>query len=95
MGGIVHVFDLDGHASANCAYAWFSPIEKSKKRRFFAVLQFGAIKTPLDAAWAAIVTENREIALKGGRKRLTSCVRSIVDPANWDSTQKWQHNHDL
>jgi hypothetical protein len=34
--GVVHVFDLAGHAT--CAYAWSSPIEGSSKRRFFAVL---------------------------------------------------------
>ncbi len=62
--GIVHVFDLEGHSSATRAYAWSSSIEGSDKRRFFAVLQLGAIKTPLDAVRAAIVAEHRE----GGSK---------------------------
>ncbi len=57
--GVVHVFDLEGHPDATRAYAWSSPIEGSDKRRFFSVLQMGAIKTPLDAVRAAIVAEQR------------------------------------
>jgi hypothetical protein len=34
-------------------------IEGSDKRRFFAVLQMGAIKSPADAVRAAIVAERR------------------------------------
>ena len=59
--GVVHVFDLEGHPKATRAYAWSSPIEGSEnKRRFFAVLQMGAIKSPADAVRAAIVAENRQ-----------------------------------
>jgi hypothetical protein len=57
--GVVHVFDLEGHPKATRAFAWSSPIEGSDKRRFFAVLQLGAIKSPLDAVRAAIVAEHR------------------------------------
>ncbi len=57
--GIVHVFNLEGHPKTTRAYAWSSPIEGSDKRRFFAVLQLGAIQTPLDAVRAAIVAEHR------------------------------------
>jgi hypothetical protein len=57
--GVVHVFDLEGHPKATRAYAWSSPIDGSDKRRFFAVLQLGAIKTPVDAVRAAIVAEHR------------------------------------
>jgi len=35
------------------------PIEGSDKRRFFAVLHMGAIKSPRDAVRAAIVAEHR------------------------------------
>jgi hypothetical protein len=42
-----------------------SPIERSDKRRFFAVLHMGAIKSPLDAVRAAIVAEHRQA---GNRK---------------------------
>jgi hypothetical protein len=56
--GVVHVFDLVGHPKAARAYAWSSPIEGGDKRRFFAVLQMGAIKSPRDAVRAAIVQEH-------------------------------------
>jgi len=58
--GIVHVFDLEGHPKATRAYAWSSPIEGSTKRRFFAVLHMGPIKSPLNAVRAAIVAERRK-----------------------------------
>jgi hypothetical protein len=57
--GVVHVFDLEGHPTATRAYAWSSPVEGSNKRRFFAVLHAGAIKSPLDAVRAAIVAEHK------------------------------------
>jgi len=57
--GIVHVFNLVGNPDATRAYAWSSPIEGSEKRRFFAVLHTGAIKSPSDAVRAAIVAEHR------------------------------------
>lgn len=57
--GVVHVFDLAGHPKATRAYAWSSPIEGSIKRRFFAVLHMGGIKSPRDAVKAAIVAEFR------------------------------------
>jgi hypothetical protein len=47
--GIVHVFELEGHPIATRAYAWSSPIEGSDKRRFFAVLHMGPVKSPQDA----------------------------------------------
>jgi hypothetical protein len=57
--GLVLVFDLDGHSTATRAYAWSSTIEGSEKRRYYADLGIGAIKTPLDAVRAAIVAERR------------------------------------
>ena len=42
------------------AYAWSSHIEGSDKRRFFAVLHTGAIKSPRDAVRAAIVAEHKQ-----------------------------------
>jgi hypothetical protein len=44
--GVVHVFDLTGHPKATRAYAWSSPIERSDKRRFFAVLHLPPITSP-------------------------------------------------
>jgi len=40
-------------------YAWSSSIEGSTKRRFFAVLHLGGIRSPQDAVRAAIVAEHR------------------------------------
>lgn len=57
--GVVHVFDLDDHPSATRAYAWSSPVPGSKRRRFYAVLHLGGIRSPLDAVRAAIVAEHR------------------------------------
>jgi hypothetical protein len=57
--GIVHVFDLEGNPSATRAHAWSSPVGGSDRRRFFAVLHMGAIKSPVDAVRAAIVAEHR------------------------------------
>jgi hypothetical protein len=57
--GVVHIFDLQGNAKATRAYAWSSPIEGSDKRRFYAVLHLGGIRSPLDAVRAAIVAEHK------------------------------------
>ncbi len=57
--GVVEVFDLDDHPRATRAYAWSSPIEGSDKRRFFAILLLGGIRSPADAVRAAIVAEAR------------------------------------
>src|SRR3954454_11139563 len=61
--GIVHVFDLAGHPTASRAYAWSSPIEGSDKRRFFAVLHQGPVKSPVDAVRAAIAEEQKRARL--------------------------------
>ncbi|MEA2849926.1 MAG: hypothetical protein QOG78_5207 [Rhodospirillaceae bacterium] len=55
--GVVHVFGLEGHPKATRAYAWLSPVEGSDKRRFYAVLHLGGIRSPLDAVRAAIIAE--------------------------------------
>jgi hypothetical protein len=57
--GAVHVFDLEGNTKGTRAYAWSSPVEGSTKRRFYAVLHLGGIRSPLDAVRAAIVAEQR------------------------------------
>src|SRR5687767_4335305 len=58
--GAVQVFDLDGHPHATRAYAWSSPVEGSDRRRFYAVLHLGGIRSPADAVRAAIVAEHRD-----------------------------------
>jgi hypothetical protein len=54
----VHVFDLEGHPTANRAYAWSYERPKGK-RRFFAVLHVPPVIGPREAVRAAIVAENK------------------------------------
>ena len=61
--GVVYVFDLKSNQKATRAYAWTSPIEGSTKRRFFAVLHMGGIKSPQDAVREAIVAEHKSTVL--------------------------------
>ena len=55
--GEVHIFALDGHRTADMAYAWSSPIEGSTKPRFFAVLHAPPVQSAADAVRAAILAE--------------------------------------
>jgi hypothetical protein len=57
--GVVEVFDLEGHPKATRAYSWSTQNEGSDKRRFYAVLHLGGIRSPQDAVRAAIVAEHR------------------------------------
>ncbi|MBS0386164.1 MAG: hypothetical protein JSS00_12535 [Proteobacteria bacterium] len=58
--GVVHVFDLEGHPTASRAYAWSHLVgDEGERRRFFAVLHAGPVKSPADAVRAAIVAEYR------------------------------------
>lgn len=57
--GVVHVFDLKGNVMATRAYAWSHAIDGTERRRFFAVLHAGPIKSPLDAVRASIVADHR------------------------------------
>ena len=57
--GVVHIFDLEDNSQTTRAYAWSSPIQGSNRRRFFAVLHLGGIRSPHDAVRAAIVAEHR------------------------------------
>ncbi len=55
--GKVYTFDLAGHPSAVCCYAWSSPVEGSEIRRFVAVLQEPAVNSPEAAVRAAVGKE--------------------------------------
>ncbi len=57
--GIVHKFNIKGHSIAQVAYAWTSPIEGSRKRRVFAVLEVPPIQSAVDAVRASIVQQHR------------------------------------
>lgn len=61
--GVVHVFALEDHPLAKRAYAWSTLLDEATgKRRFYAVLQAGPVKSPADAVRAAMVSDHR-----GGR----------------------------
>jgi hypothetical protein len=62
--GEVYVFALSGHPTASTCYAWSSPVEGSDRRRFFAVLHEGPVKSARDAVRASIVQTYRD-ATKG------------------------------
>jgi len=57
--GIVSVFLIKGHPEADKCYAWSSPIEGSKKRRYYAVLHISPVDSPEKAVRASIVHEHR------------------------------------
>jgi hypothetical protein len=61
--GVVQVFDLDHHPRATRAYAWSHLVGVTgERRRFYAVLHLGGVRSPLDAVWAATVAERRSRA---------------------------------
>ena len=64
--GDVAVFDLSKHPTAAVCYAWSSPVEGSDRRRFFAVLHVGPVKSARDAVRASIVETYRQET--GGRE---------------------------
>ena len=55
--GIVSIFEIKGHHQATKCYAWSSPIEGSKKRRFYAVLHIPPVDSPEKAVRASIVRD--------------------------------------
>ena len=57
--GTVSVYRLDGHPTATRAYAWFSPIEGSTKRRYYAVLHVAPVVSPEKAVRASIVADRK------------------------------------
>jgi hypothetical protein len=55
--GTVQVFDLEDHPTAKRVYAWSHMVGSSRKRKFFAALHQGPVKSARDAVKAAIVEE--------------------------------------
>jgi hypothetical protein len=55
--GVVHIFELEGHPTASCAYAWSSPVEGSTERQYFAVLNIPPITSPAEAVRATVMRE--------------------------------------
>lgn len=58
--GIVRVFELVGHPTAERCYAWSHAVDGSERRRFVTVLHGGAIDSAQAAVRAALVQEFRE-----------------------------------
>ena len=52
--GVVHVFHLDDHPSADRAYAWSHAVGDGDRRRFVTVLHLGPVDSPLNAVRAAL-----------------------------------------
>jgi hypothetical protein len=63
--GDVAVFTLEGHHLASTCYAWSAPVEGSDRRRFFAVLHTGPVKSARDAVRASIVETYRQATTEG------------------------------
>jgi len=55
--GEIYLFNLKDHPSAKICYTWSSPIPNSDKRRYFAILHAGAVKSASDAVKASIVED--------------------------------------
>jgi len=58
--GSVLIFNLTGHPEADKCYAWSSPIEGSKKRKFYAVLHVPPVDSPKKAVRASIIQDYRK-----------------------------------
>lgn len=54
------IFDLKDHPTATTAYAWSDPVPGSDRRRFYAILHEGPVKSPKDAVRASIVQAYRD-----------------------------------
>lgn len=74
--GVVQIFDLGGHRSADRCYAWSSRIEGSDRRRVFAVLQTPSIASPADAVHAAVL--RRRPRLMGRAVKSARCPISTI-----------------
>jgi hypothetical protein len=74
--GVVHVFDLGGHRSADRCYAWSSQVE-GDQRRLFAVLHTPPVASPADAVRAAIA---RELAPGRDRDQISTQHRAARPP---------------
>jgi hypothetical protein len=60
----VEVLDIEGHPTLQLCYAWSHEIADSKKRKFFAVLHQGPVKSARDAVKAAIVSDFKNKRIK-------------------------------
>ena len=59
-GGLVFVFDLEGHPEAARAYGWTSQVREDDERRFHVVLQVPPIASAQDAVQSITLAESRD-----------------------------------
>ena len=59
-GGLVFVFDLEGHPEAARAYGWTSLVGEDDERRFHVVLQVPPIATAQDAVRSITLADSRD-----------------------------------
>jgi len=78
-GGIVFVFDLDGHPEAARAYGWTSQVGEDE-RRFHVVLQVPPIASAQDAVRSTAITESRDDSGKGPRALSPALLRRVGPP---------------
>ena len=55
--GYVHVFALEGHATATTGYAWDHALDDTEERRVVVVLHEGPVDSPEAAVRAALASE--------------------------------------
>ncbi len=58
--GIVEVFELQDHPTANRCYAWSYLIDDTSKRKYVAVLHQGPVDSAKNAVKAAIISEYKK-----------------------------------
>lgn len=52
--GAVHVYAIEGLPAATRAFAWAAPVAGTQNSNYFAVLQQGAVRDPVDAVKAVV-----------------------------------------
>src|SRR5215210_8737122 len=78
-GGLVFVFDLEGHPEAARAYGWTSQVGEDE-RRFHVVLQVPPIASAQDAVRSTAITESRDDSGKGPRALSPALLRRVGPP---------------
>lgn len=58
--GVVEVFELIDHPTANKCYAWSYELEGTKKQKYATVLHDSPVKSPVDAVRAFIASEYKK-----------------------------------
>src|SRR3954470_13488447 len=76
-GGLVFVFDLEGHREAARAYGWTSLDGKEDERQFHAVRQISPIASAQDAVRSITLAESRGDP-SGGPRALSPTLLRLV-----------------